>query len=475
MTPKHILVLLLIAVASVGCGRHAARNDAVLSATQIADRAAPATVEVVVRVKANGQIPRIELDVQKLTSDLTATQNGGAVTQQQAFAILLGRLSADPGAYLTEGEPDGLTSSFTSLGSGFIITPDGYILTNAHVVQPSDEDLQKAAVSSVSAVVQAQMDRLQSAVALLMPGFEIDKSDLQRVSEILVEQYVKHGHFDYTREIAVILPSAHGDNGDKVRMLDCEVKKIGEPTPGKDVAVLKVDAADLPTVPMADSLATGDVRVGGNLYVMGYPGGVAANPLFKFESNLQPSMTTGHVSGIKDVSGGWQDIQMDAAINPGNSGGPVFNGRGEVVGLATFQITETQGVNFALSVDLARQFLRELGVQPRQSEFTQKYLSALAEYDRPGHGRALRMFRDLATAYPGISAPREFIREMTAVTGGGGRAVNPEAKQRIEPVHYSRQASPGGGRHSRALVLILAVLGVIVLAGVALLISAGRK
>ena len=112
---------------------------------------------------------------------------------------------------------------------------------------------------------------------------------------------------------------------------------------------------------------------------MGYPGSVALFPEFTKSGRVQPSLTTGHVSGIKDMSGGWQVIQMDAAINPGNSGGPVLNNRGEAVGLATFQLAGTQGLNFAESIDLARQFLNESNVKPRESEFTRKYDEALHE------------------------------------------------------------------------------------------------
>jgi S1-C subfamily serine protease len=171
------------------------------------------------------------------------------------------------------------------------------------------------------------------------------------------------------------------------------------------------------------------------------------------------------VSEVKDVTGGWQVIQTDAALNPGNSGGPVLNDHGEVVGLATFQLEGTQGVNFAEAIDLAWQFLNELHVQPSESDFTRKYNEALEEYERPGHGHALRLFQALASAHPELSTPRDFVRDL-------GGSVGESVAQAASPSEPYREPSRS---HAGRVVLILLIAGIVLVIGLIALLSADRR
>ncbi|MGH8727149.1 MAG: DegQ family serine endoprotease [Burkholderiales bacterium] len=159
-----------------------------------------------------------------------------------------------------------------SLGSGFIISKDGYILTNAHVVANADE------------VTVALTDK---------------------------------------REFKA-----------KVIGLDRRT----------DVAVLKIDAADLPTLKLGN---TSDLQVGEWVVAIGSP--------FGFEN----SVTAGIVSAKgRSLSGESYVpfIQTDVAVNPGNSGGPLFNLKGEVVGINSQIYSRTggyQGVSFAIPIEIA--------------------------------------------------------------------------------------------------------------------------
>jgi ribose transport system ATP-binding protein len=68
--------------------------------------------------------------------------------------------------------------------------------------------------------------------------------------------------------------------------------------------------------------------------VIGYPGAATFNELLSAESAIEPTMTAGLVSAKKTMQGGWDVFQTDAAMTHGNSGGPVFNEKGEVIGIA---------------------------------------------------------------------------------------------------------------------------------------------
>jgi len=167
----------------------------------------------------------------------------------------------------------------TSLGSGFIISSDGYIVTNNHVIQNADE------------IIVRLTDR---------------------------------------REFVATLKGA-----DKL----------------SDIALLKVDATDLPTVKLGQSK---NLKVGEWVLAIGSP--------FGFDH----SVTAGIVSakGRSLPSDNYVPfIQTDAAANPGNSGGPLFNMDGEVVGVISQIYSRSggfMGISFAIPVDVMNNVVEQL-------------------------------------------------------------------------------------------------------------------
>jgi len=122
--------------------------------------------------------------------------------------------------------------------------------------------------------------------------------------------------------------------------------------PTTDVALLRVDAQDLPVVSLGDSEA---LRVGEWVVAIGNPFG------------LVNTVTAGIVSATGRADVGismYEDfIQTDAAINPGNSGGALVNVRGELVGINTAILSESggyQGIGFAIPSNLATEITGEL-------------------------------------------------------------------------------------------------------------------
>lgn len=125
--------------------------------------------------------------------------------------------------------------------------------------------------------------------------------------------------------------------------------------PVTDVAVIQVNAKNLPTLAIGDS---DKVRQGQWAIAIG-------NPL-----GLQETVTVGVISGIErsSVDIGIPDkrvgfIQTDAAINPGNSGGPLLNAKGEVIGINTAILQGTQGLGFAIPINTAQRIAQQLIVQ----------------------------------------------------------------------------------------------------------------
>ncbi|MDB9447730.1 HhoA/HhoB/HtrA family serine endopeptidase [Anabaena sp. CS-542/02] len=128
-------------------------------------------------------------------------------------------------------------------------------------------------------------------------------------------------------------------------------KVLGE-DPVTDVAVIKIEANNLPVLPLgnSDTLKPGEAVI------------AIGNPL-----GLNNTVTSGILSAIGRSSSdiGASDkrvdyIQTDAAINPGNSGGPLLNSRGEVIGMNTAIIRGAQGLGFAIPINTVERISQEL-------------------------------------------------------------------------------------------------------------------
>ncbi len=178
-----------------------------------------------------------------------------------------------------DGEEELAPEEVESLGSGFIISPDGYILTNHHVVDGADE--------------------------------------------ILVRLNNRDAY---------------------------EAKLVGSDE-ASDIALLKVEASNLPVVKIGDSRK---LKIGAWVLAIGSP--------FGFESTV----TAGIVSakGRSLPSENYVPyIQTDVAINPGNSGGPLFNMDGEVVGVNSQIFSRSggfMGLSFAVPIELAMNVVRQI-------------------------------------------------------------------------------------------------------------------
>ena len=132
------------------------------------------------------------------------------------------------------------------------------------------------------------------------------------------------------------------------RVLPAKVIGADPPT---DLAVIKVDAQDLPTAEFGDSdkLELGEIAV------------AIGNPLgMEFKS----SVTVGVISGLNRVLQIGEEkfklIQTDAVINPGNSGGPLANAKGQVIGINTMKISDAEGMGFAIPINTAKTIINDL-------------------------------------------------------------------------------------------------------------------
>ena len=272
-------------------------------------------------------------------------------------------------------------------GSGAIINSDGYIVTNAHVVESSQMEEVDLAT--------AGLEQLASIVA------DYYQEDYEIAYEYLwtFTQYTK-----VTRVLKVILPG--GD------VLDGEVKSYGAPiNDGKDVAVLKIEGKNLPTLTLGDSETIEDQN---NIWVIGYPA-AADSDLLSPDSSLESSMNAGQISATsKKTEQGSPVIQINAASTHGNSGGPVINDKGEIIGLLTFRGDtvngqEVQGFNFAVPVNTVKEFVNQAGAKNTSSRTDKLYKEGLMLYWGGYYKNALEKFEAVERIFPNHSEVKQYI------------------------------------------------------------------
>ena len=125
--------------------------------------------------------------------------------------------------------------------------------------------------------------------------------------------------------------------------------------PQSDVAVLKIDATNLPVLTLGNSK---NLEVGDYVLAIGDPMGIGETVTLGIVS------ATGRTNVGVEGNGGYENyIQTDAAINPGNSGGALINSRGELVGINTAIASSSggnQGIGFAIPIDMARGVMTQL-------------------------------------------------------------------------------------------------------------------
>jgi serine protease Do len=358
----------------------------------------------------------------------------------------------DPVRWLTPGDViDRLDLEIQAMGSGFSISADGYIVTNAHVVAPQYDALKATALlrHELSSKFQDAIDHL------IQGGVSGDQEiDLMEAGWQWAVVMSKIGHFK--RQFRAVTPSGSGGAGSPADGRPAKLVRAGQEFPGKDVAILKVDAHEMATVALGDdtALSTGD-----RLFVLGFPGPATFSPVLSKESQKEPTLTQGVLSAKKQASKGFTLLQTDAAMTHGNSGGPVFDEQGKVVGVATFGSVDPQtgrevaGLNFAVPVSVVNELLAQARVTPVEGTATRRYRLGLDAFDRHWYKRALPLFMQAQRLDPEHPSVGRLIKQsQDAIAQGHDRT--PRTILGLEPRPLGAVAA--GALLLLALALLLA-------------------
>jgi S1-C subfamily serine protease len=284
-------------------------------------------------------------------------------------------------------------------GSGFFLSPRGWVITNGHVVFVAQAPPRRWMTSHL---VEKAFRTECLPNLLSQRGLSLGESP--EVEDGLVREAVASTPADrVTLEPAV---SVFLQNGMRLpaRIAKYSAPAAGGGISGRDLALLRVEASDMPTLSLGDSTT---LKIGDKLSIIGFPNVVSLHELLDASAKVQASVTHGAVSGLKQDRANQPVIQTDAAAEGGTSGGPVLSPNGAVVGVMT-SVTQgeggtVQGFNFVIPSAAVREFLAGTTVAlDETSRFNAAWHAGLADYFSGRHSRAMKSLAEANRLLPDV-------------------------------------------------------------------------
>ncbi|HWR32511.1 MAG TPA: trypsin-like peptidase domain-containing protein [Chitinophagaceae bacterium] len=426
-----------------------------MSPVQIAERNKPGTVMILATFK--GTVSAIEPVIDQEAVTALAQQvkqqleDEGKFSNDLFWNVYIKTFCANVDKYMLKGTKTvNKELNTTMLGSGFIVTPDGYVITNAHVVDENDEDTKKNfAQQAFQEIIENDANDIEGSMGRKLT--EDEAQALMDANSWYFSQTLEVGNID--KEFSVVLGIS--GKGGKIESMNIPAKLVtkGAAIPGKDVAILKLQEKHIyPTIRIGDDKA---LRVGENVYVLGYPGVATFHPLLSEETMTEATLTRGLISAKKNMKGGWEVLQTDAAVTHGNSGGPVMNDKGEVIGLATFGSAdqqrgqEVQGLNFIVPSTIVKEFINKADIKPDMSDISLAYEEAMDMFDKSRFKKALDKFKEVKNMNPAFPFVDKYISDSQTNIDKG---LDKEPSG-IDPMYYYI----GGGALALILILVVAL------------------
>jgi len=337
---------------------------------------------------------------------------------------------------LVDGEPYLNNFCDASMGSGFFVSQDGYLVTNGHV---ATADAQSAVITE--ALTRARKgdsrdlnyllslsdfkssDLPSGASATQKIGIAIDKIYSIDSKRFTITNGVQNLLVDLTEEqpdVTTLLdstdarkeyPGTDTIKRAKVVAYDYRANDGYDSFHASDVAIIKIDGANYPVVKLG---SIDLVNQGANLSILGFPGNATNNGIVD-STTSKVTLTTGKVSSKKNAAGSdKQLIETDTTIGHGNSGGPALNDDGYVVGISTYTADGSGNGNGVFSYirdikdvkDLAK---KESITFDTNSKSQREWLKGLDSFYTAHYSKALKNFAVVQSLNPTNSRVQEFI------------------------------------------------------------------
>ena len=271
------------------------------------------------------------------------------------------------------------------LGSGFFISSNGYIATNAHVVSMTHDGEDKAKQVLFGQLVQQIAQQYGK--------------DPRSLNTQYIDQYSQLQSFQIFHH--VIIPDGSS--------YPFEIKQYGAPTgesndQGKDVAIVKIEVKNAPILKLADS---DKVQLQDHVTVIGYPGAADTfnTGTLSAKSAFEATINDGKISAKKQATSGAPILQTSTAATHGNSGGPVISDTNEVVGLLTFRGDtvngqEVSGFSFVVPSNTVMEYVKSAGATNNEGPTDTVYREGLENYWNQYYSAAIPKFEEVKRLFP---------------------------------------------------------------------------
>ena len=343
---------------------------------------------------------------------LAGASPAGAFSAQEAIlrvkpavALVTARVDAEVTLNCGQGPVIVQPAPFVETGTGWFVDGHGYLITNAHVVDPVHRPLPW---------VTHELKKKAIEQGCVEPSLKT--RGLMRGANPELEEQIRRDASDRAYARAQVLPEPSLtvllSNG--VR-LPAQVIKFSAPLlidasnkpvkgSGRDLALLKIKDGVYPAI----SISTKEPQIGDPVHILGYPGVVLSHELLNQSVTIEASATNGAVSGRQVDAIGQALVQTDAPAAHGNSGGPAIGDDARLVGVVwSVSISSTgavvQGFNFLIPAKDVAGFLQGTPVtKPGDSQFNPVWAAGIEALSAERFSTALARFEEANKLLPNL-------------------------------------------------------------------------
>ncbi len=332
-------------------------------------------------------------------------------------------------------------------GSGFVVTPNGAVITASHVVEPEEQSMRNYAANKI--VLEGYGYSYPDPSSSPFDQYTLPLGYQNQ----LLQQCYKAVACDFTITPIETVYSA----------VDVAQGQLPKGTPARiltstgfantDIAVLQVNGTNMPTVSLGTTAS--DLQAGDDVTALGFPG----TSRDSLQTGVtQPNKVFGKVSNIRP-QGTSNLIEVDANIEPGMSGGPVIDQAGDVIGLISFSTVQSSGesgAKYLRTIDDINAALASAGVDASRGPVDDAFVKAMDLYWGHHFTAAAPALQRVLDVYAGHPLATQYLADAQAKVGTAADIPVPVASS-------SSSSSSSGG--STTLIVIIAVVVLVVIGG----------
>lgn len=314
---------------------------------------------------------------------------------------------------LTSGrgeEPVTVETGTGGSGSGFLIHPEGWILTSAHVVEPTlQQEQMHARLLRNGALTLLARILDDDVLAAYRRGGRIDQ---------LIDRVVERSSLEQVEVVNRVELSNGRSASFTVESLSPSIDRGG-----RDLALLRIAGQDLPVLDLADP---DGIHLQEQIWIIGYPAVASSDDdeigaWLSTETDLEPTIHSGSITAIRKSSGQMTIYQSDAPVYPGQSGGPAVNRSGKVVGVPTWGHKSADRIRFLIASEAVATFIEESGVPLGvEGRFTRLYGAAIDAAEKGDWREAEKQLREADAIFPNSPDLVRFLRDAERRLENGG-------------------------------------------------------